>query len=270
MRCLHQLQSQVLQLPENGPSASPANRKRARSDNSTDEIHDRLNPMITMQNRRQQAIGAVATLASRSIAAEERALNHHGQVTNYTGWHTTPRRNGYTTSPEYQPISPAYADAMRPIPRIRARAPSPSINYSTSDSGSPGASNEPMSPSINYSTSDSGSPGASNHGFLVPFRGLVVEWSDGQEAIVKNIDGDECVVEGPCQEITQVNTTDLQVVAPVKWDDVKVVRGRDCGLEAEVVGFDGNDGVLRVKDARKTIKYLALNTLGRIHKDFVG
>eukprot|EP00854_Cymbomonas_tetramitiformis_P009613 gene9613-11391_t len=147
----------------------------------------------------------------------------------------------------------------------QAQTPGGDMAYTPTDdpmSPSPSIGNEPMS------------PGASNYGGaaeLQPFKGLVVDMSEGsEEAIVKEIDGDLCIVEDSSGVKTEVPLADLQVVAPVKWDHVKVVRGADCGLEAELIGMDGADGVLRMKDERKTIKILDLNTLGRIHKDYVG
>jgi hypothetical protein len=43
-----------------------------------------------------------------------------------------------------------------------------------------------------------------------------------------------------------------------------VVHGNERGLEAQLIGVDGADGVLKVKDKKGTIKILDMSNLGQI------
>jgi len=109
--------------------------------------------------------------------------------------------------------------------------------------------------------------------WLVP--GLVVALkSSGQQGVVKRVMADgTCTLaigeigEGRMLRVdqtTSLSIKDLQLVPPVKWDNVKVVHGNERGLEAQLIGVDGADGVLKVKDKKGTIKILDMSNLGQI------
>lgn len=59
--------------------------------------------------------------------------------------------------------------------------------------------------------------------------------------------------------------TELTLVPPIKWDSVRVMRGVEKGLGAQLIGVDGVDGVLKSKDSKGAIKILDMSLLGKLY-----
>jgi len=115
--------------------------------------------------------------------------------------------------------------------------------------------------------------GGARGGDVWPVPGLLVKLTrTGEEGMVRSVAPDgRCMVEiGQVQngrlvfveKETSAIYTDLLPVPPVKWDNVRVVRGPDRGMEAQLIGVDGADGVL--KDARGGIKILDMGNVAKM------
>jgi hypothetical protein len=59
--------------------------------------------------------------------------------------------------------------------------------------------------------------------------------------------------------------TELTLVPPVKWDSVHVMRGVDKGLDAQLIGMDGVDAIIKSKDSKGAIKILDMALLGKLY-----
>jgi hypothetical protein len=69
----------------------------------------------------------------------------------------------------------------------------------------------------------------------------------------------------PGERETAALHTDITLVAPVQWDHVRVMRGAEQGLDAQLIGVDGVDGVLKSKDQKGSIKILDMSLLGKLY-----
>lgn len=56
---------------------------------------------------------------------------------------------------------------------------------------------------------------------------------------------------------------DLDLIAPRKGDNIKIVSGEFRGLTGKLIGIDGNDGIVKL-DGNMDIKILDMSNLGKV------
>lgn len=64
-------------------------------------------------------------------------------------------------------------------------------------------------------------------------------------------------------EFVTAQLADLELIAPRKGDNIKIVTGEFRGLTGKLIGIDGSDGIVKLEE-NMDIKILDMSNLGKV------
>ena len=88
--------------------------------------------------------------------------------------------------------------------------------------------------------------------------------NNNAQAVIKDINGSQAVVELEDKTTQTVRNGEVTMVAPQEHDMVLVTGGADVGVEGELVCIDGTDAIL--KESNENLRLLTLFTWLKLHQ----